>query len=173
MQSKFADQAIIQPHGKRFLVVSGALSQHDVDQYIWCFTSSEVGKWIQENETAPGSVITAADTGLDVPQIRVSPGLSQTSSDGRIRYALIFQGISGANKAKLMIADTLDQAAVIMLHEALNGFSTVFSAAYLPQPTNPYSVRSVGPTDASFTKASALSDLTTTALEDVLVNLLC
>lgn len=111
---------------------------------------------------------------MDVPLIRVSPGLSKsTVSDERIRYVVLIQGKSGMSKIKVMIANTLEQAATTMLHEALNGYSTVFSAAYFGRPANLFLSHSVGPANASFQKSTTLRDLATATTDDVVVNLLC
>ena len=47
------------------------------------------------------------------------------------RYLVITQVRSGANRVKVKVTDPLEQAAIIMMHEALNGYSTAFSMSYI------------------------------------------
>lgn len=131
----FSDQATILPFNKPVLVVSGPFSQDDLDKYTWCLKSPQIGSWIRSDgmstSSAIAGAITSADERLDIPQIRIGPGLSQDlHATYESRYVLIIQGRSGAHKVKVMIANTLEQAATIMMHEALNGYSTVFSTSY-------------------------------------------
>jgi hypothetical protein len=120
---------------KPVLIVSGPFSQYDVDRYKWCFKSSYIGSWVLRDavsaSSATKSSIVPTDEGLDVPQVRIGPGLSKGLSwDGNRRCILVIQGRTGVHKVKLMVANSREQAATIMMHEALNGYSTVFSASY-------------------------------------------
>jgi hypothetical protein len=129
------DQAMKMPFNKPILIVSGSLSQGDIDQYRWCLKSPHVGSWIREDaisvSAASTGAITPAHDRLKIPQSRVSPGLSQKLPPGdQMRCVLVIQGRSGANKVKVMVGNTVEQAAAIMIHEALNGYSRLFSASY-------------------------------------------
>ena len=157
----FADQAIIQPHRKNVLVVSGPCSQEDVDRYEWCFRTTELGKWITQGSTGEGPQVVTADTGMPVPRITVSPGLARTTVNNQqpLSYVLIIQGTSGAEKLKVVVEDNTDKAATTMMHEALNGFSTVFSAAFVRRYTGPTFVSAIGPLNATHKKVARLSDL--------------
>jgi hypothetical protein len=76
--------------------------------------------------------ITAADDKLDIPQVRVGPGLSKAlMPSDETRYIVIIQGRSGANRVKVMVTDTREKAAITMMHEALNGYSSAFSMSYI------------------------------------------
>ena len=102
---------------------------------------------------------------MEVPKIRVGPGLSQTSSNTeQTSYVVVIQGRTGARKAKVFIHTDLDQAAATMLHEALNGYSTVFSAAYFPRQQGTLSKLSVGPQNAVFRKVARGQALPTAAI---------
>jgi len=103
-----ADQAMIMPFNEPVLIVSGPLSQDDIDQYRWCLKSPHVGSWIRKDavsvSAASTGAITPADDRLEIPQIRVSPGLSQKLRPGdQTRYVLVIQGRSGAKKVKVMV----------------------------------------------------------------------
>jgi hypothetical protein len=126
---------MIMPFNKPVLVVSGSFSQDDIDRYTWCFKSPHIGSWIRRDvvstSVASTGAITPADDRLDIPQVRVGPGISQKLPSGdQTRYILVIQGRSGANKVKLMVGNTVEQAATTVMHEALNEYSTVFSASY-------------------------------------------
>ena len=121
-----ADQAMTMLFNKPVLIVSGRLSQDDIDKYRWCLESPQVGSWIREDavsvSAASTGAIMPADDRLEIPQTRVSPGLSQKlRPDDQTRCVLVIQGRSGANKVKVMVGNTVEQAAAIMMHEALNG----------------------------------------------------
>jgi len=49
----------------------------------------------------------------------------------KLVYILITQGRSGDSLSKVVIEPTLDRSAAHAMHEALNGYSTVFMAAML------------------------------------------
>jgi hypothetical protein len=88
--------------------------------------------------------------------MRIGPGISQTSNSAeQLRYVVVVEGGTESRKVKVLIESGLDQVAATMLLEALNGYSTVFSAAYRPQPRDSTSVRFVGPHDAVFQKVTA------------------
>jgi hypothetical protein len=129
------DEMVVLPFNKPVLIVSGPFSQHDVDRYTWCLKSSHIGSWIcgdaVSTSAATSGAITSADVGLDIPQVRLGPGLSKDLPRSKeTRYVLVIQGRTGAHKVKVMIADSREQAATIMMYEALNGYSTVFSTTY-------------------------------------------
>lgn len=47
-----------------------------------------------------------------------------------MKYVLVIQGRSGASKAKVLVEGSVEGAAATMMFEAINGFSTVFCAAF-------------------------------------------
>jgi hypothetical protein len=131
----FSDRMAMLPTDKPVLIVSGPFSQHDVDQYTWCFKSPHIGSWIHgdaaSTSTVTKSSIAPTDERLDVPQIRIGPGLSKDLTwNNKRRCILVVQGRTGVHRVKVMVANSREQAATIMMHEALNGYSTVFSASY-------------------------------------------
>jgi hypothetical protein len=132
----FSEQATVYPFNKPVLIVTGPFSQDDVNQYDWALRTPHIGSWIRQDATSTSAAtvgaITTADDKLDIPQVRVGPGLSKalTPSD-ETRYLVIIQGRSGANRVKVMVTDTRERAAIIMMHEALNGYSTAFSMSYI------------------------------------------
>jgi hypothetical protein len=128
----FSDQATIQPFNKPVLIVSGSFSQDDVNLYSWCLKSPHIGSWLRgDSISSSAASVTSADDRLEFPQVRIGPGLLQNPlASDQTRYILVIQGRSGANRVKVMVTNTVEQAAAVMLHEALNGYSTVFSASY-------------------------------------------
>lgn len=130
---RFNDQATIQPFNKPVLISSGPFTQDDVERYTWCLKSPHIGSWIRKHTpSASTAATTSADDALNIPQIRVGPGLAQNpnaSVNDSTRYILVIEGRSGASKAKVFIENSTDAAAATMMHEALNGYSTVFCAA--------------------------------------------
>lgn len=85
---------------------------------------------------------------MKTPLIRVSPRLAQTNYESEQEYILVIKGLSGTSKAKVLIEQSVDDAATVMLHAALNGFSTVFSAAILRRPQNTVFAPTIGPSNA-------------------------
>jgi uncharacterized protein YdiU (UPF0061 family) len=132
----FSDQATIYPFNKPVLIVTGPFSQDDVNQYDWALRNPHIGSWIRQHAmstlAATVGAITVADDKLDIPQVRVGPGLSEAlMPSDETRYVVIIQGRSGANRVKVMVTDTREKAAVMMMQEALNGYSTAFSTSYI------------------------------------------
>jgi hypothetical protein len=167
-----ANQAMIMPFNKPVLIVSGPFSQDDIDQYRWCLKSPHIGSWIREDavsaSAASTGAITPADHRLEIPQIRVSPGLSPKLPSGdQTRYVLVIQGLSGANKVKVMVGNTVEQAAATMMHEALNGYSTVFSASY-----NGPALHNL-PIGAKFERSYELAQTQASEGHQTVVNLVC
>jgi hypothetical protein len=132
----FKDEMTMLPFNKPVLVVSGPFSQDDINQYTWCLKNPHIGSWIRADEVSQSAAtrgsITSADERLDIPQIRLGPGLLEYMfhNNQEPRYVMVIQGRTGAHKVKVMVANTREQAATVMMHEALNGYSTVFSTAY-------------------------------------------
>jgi hypothetical protein len=167
-----ADQAVIMPFNKPVFIVSGPFSQDDIDQYRWCLKSPHIGSWIREDavstSAASTGAITPADDRLEIPQIRVSPGLSPKLPSGdQTRYVLVIQGRSGAKKVKVMVGNTVEQAAATMMHEALNGYSTVFSASY-----NGPALHNL-PSGAKFERSHELAQTQANEGHRTVVNLVC
>lgn len=132
-RGRFTDQATIKPFDKPVLISSGTFTQDDVDRYAWCLKSAHVGCWIVQ-DSAGQIVTTSADEELNVPEIRVGPGLaSSTATDarGETRFVLVVEGKSGACRVKVLVESSVEAAAAVMLREAINGYSTAFCAAYL------------------------------------------
>lgn len=156
IQGVFSDQAVVKPFGKPVLIISGPFAQEDIDRYQWCLRSTDIGTWIEEDKETQTGKVSEPDVGMEVPKMRIGPGLSRASNSAeQLRYVLVVEGRTGSRKVKVLIESGLDQVAATMLHEALNGYSTVFSAAYRPQPSGSKSVPLVGPRDALFRKVAA------------------
>lgn len=91
---------------------------------------SMMGTWIQ----IPSGICCEPDTACKVPKIVVSRAFQHKGSDfakfsPSISFIYIVQGLCDASKAKVVLAWDVETAAAGMIHEALNGYSTVFSAA--------------------------------------------
>jgi hypothetical protein len=167
----FSDEMAMLPFDKPVLIVSGPFSQEDIDRYTWCLKNPHIGSWIRgdalSTSSATSGAITSADEGPNIPQIRLGPGLSKDLPESRERrYVLVIQGRTGAHKVKVMVADSREQAATIMMHEALNGYSTVFSTSYEGEALPKL------PLSAKF-RASSGYYAPVTEAESVIVELVC
>lgn len=110
---------------------------------------------------------------MDMPKIRVGPGLVRPTSHQQERppsYVLIIQGTAGL---KVIVENNWNKAAITMMHEALNGFSTVFSAAFIPNSTSRLFVRSIGPQNATYEKVASFSERRADIANNTVVELLC
>ncbi|KAF7186197.1 hypothetical protein HII31_12439 [Pseudocercospora fuligena] len=166
-------QALIQPLQKPVFIVSGSMSQNDVDKYGWCLQTSHVGCWITQDEESQKCKIVEADAPMSIPQIRVSSGLAPSKEGTQRDYLLVIEGVSGASKAKVVIEDSIEKAATAMLHAALNGFSTVFSAAIRQRKRRTIFAASIGPLNGRFRKVDSFLDPATDPSGTVTVDLLC
>ncbi|KAM0717883.1 hypothetical protein Q7P37_006215 [Cladosporium fusiforme] len=127
---RYTEQALIVPSNQPVLICSGTFTQEDVDSHAWCLRSPHIGAWIQQDALcSSGTVPATADEPLRVPQIRVGPGLALRDRTG-FRYVLVVQGKSGKSKAKVLVESSVQAAAETIMHEALNGYSTAFCAAF-------------------------------------------
>ena len=142
------------------LVQSGPFSQRDVDRYQWCFRAIELGKWISQGSVGKTVRVVTADAGMPVPRIVVGPGLAQTTEVHQqpLSFVLAIQGVSGLDKLKVVLEDSIDKAAATMLHEALNGYSTVFSAAFSPSFTAPLFTPAIEPLNANYEKVVSFTE---------------
>nr|POE54178.1 hypothetical protein CFP56_63481 [Quercus suber] len=167
---EFADQAMIQPLQQPVLVVTGPFSQADVDKYEWCLRSTQLDSWILRNHQTGKCSFVDADSGIRVPQIRVGPGLADKEEQHQRKYILVIQGNSGNSRAKVVIEDSLEKAATTMLHAALNGYSTVFSAAF--HGSSPSTIYN-GHIGGKFRKVKSLREPAEDSSESPFADLLC
>lgn len=144
-----------------------SLFQEEIDSYTWCLKDPNIGSWVCRGTSNTSSAIPADDS-LNVPQVRTGPGLSQnlTPSD-QTRYILVIQGRSGASKAKVLEEMSLPMAASAIMHEALNGYSTAFSAAY-----DGPSLRDL-PVGAVFERASGLTAPKMNEANQMVISVVC
>jgi len=161
----FTDLASIEPFGKHVMVQSGALNQNDINKYVWCLRTADFGCWISKGAAFGTTQIVGASESMQVPIIRISPGMQRSEPQDDRFYVLILEGKSGNDRVKVILEDSVDKAAVAMMHAALNGHSTVFSAAVLrcrenngrgPLPTLGVPISSLGPSDWRFAKVDSL-----------------
>lgn len=66
-----------------------------------------------------------------IPQVHDRPSLNDGLQETELLYVLIVQGQTGDTTCKLVIETSLEKACSAMMYEALNGYSTVFTAAIL------------------------------------------
>lgn len=152
--SLFEEIALIPHADKLVYLVSGELSQEQLNQISEILRKRKIGSWIQrQNDSDRGYSYCQGDRGVDVPRINISNGMQrlaksrplyhavsheqdESSLDNELQatdllYVIVVQGQTGHTKCKLVVESTLGNACSAMLYEALNGYSTVFTAAIL------------------------------------------
>lgn len=152
--SSFEETAYIPYADKLVYINTKALTQADLDRFADLLRSNISGSWVRKGSTAAFSY-SEPDLALTVPKVTVSFGMQVPGRERRLYsgfrqdeeesleevgpeekekelvYILITQGSSGDVLSKVVIEPTLERAAAHAMHEALNGYSTVFTAAML------------------------------------------
>ena len=67
--------SVIKPAGQLVVVVPCAFEQEELDEYLWSLRDDTIGTWVVKDDVTRGAGPAEPDTGLTVPQIRVSPAL--------------------------------------------------------------------------------------------------
>lgn len=141
--------AYIEDADKMVYIVSTSLTQVDLDRYADLLRTNILGSWVRKCKGSPATfAYSEPDLALSVPKVIVSsgmrmPGVERDRYSGvrkvdeenpqqeELVYILITQGRLGDVVSKIVIEPTLDRAAAHAMHEALNGYSTVFTAVML------------------------------------------
>jgi hypothetical protein len=148
---EFEEIAYLAYAEKLVYIISTGLNQSDLDFYTDHIRTNLTCCWFEKDQGCLTKFrASRADDRLPVPKIVVSRGLREPGSElprrvsrndnepqdtmlrtPELSYVLLSQGSSGAMRAKITIEQTLERAAAHVMHEALNGYSVVFSAAIL------------------------------------------
>jgi hypothetical protein len=152
--SSFEEIALIPHADKLVYIVTDGLDQEHLDRFSGVLRGCKAGSWIQEREGShPSFNYSQGDRSLAVPRINISngmqrlgkerslnPGISQVHTQSsldngpretELLYILIVQGQTGDTMCKLVIETSLERACSAIMYEALNGYSTVFTATML------------------------------------------
>lgn len=152
--SSFEEIALIPHANKLVYIVSSELSLVQLDQISEILRKCKAGSWIQQqNDSDRGYSYCQSDLGVDVPRINISNGMHRLVNNRSLypavsheqdesllnkgfpatdlQYVIVVQGQTGNIKCKLVVGSTLGAACSAMLYDALNGYSTVFTAAIL------------------------------------------
>jgi hypothetical protein len=149
--TSFEDIAYIAHADKLAYIISTSLTQVDLNRYADLLRTNILGSWVRKCEGSSAAfAYSEPDLALLVPKVIVSSAMQVPGRERyRIRkveeeppeevgpeqkelvYILITQGRSGDVLSKIVIEPTLDRVAAHAMHEALNGYSTVFTAAML------------------------------------------
>lgn len=155
----FSDQALISPHEKTILLVSGPADPMDIEKFAWCLRTSEFGSWIERDAASDTIMRCPPDDGMRVPLVRVTPGLdSRISNVKDVRFVLVVQGATGPRRVKVIVEASIERASVTMMAEALNGYSTVFTAAFRSTGKSAALAAPTGPEHTRFEKVASLDE---------------
>ena len=134
-------QAMIMPFGKPVHIEVRSVGTVEYHKHISILRAqlfmSGHNKWFAEDDMGRRKVV-AASSPSQIPKVSLSPALrSGKLSDRRLSeekdysFVYIVQGQNAAERSKAVVCSTLEATGFGMLHEALNGFSIVFSAVFL------------------------------------------
>ena len=145
----FDDQATIQPFGKQvYTIYTDTFPQEVLNQYASLFNHGVEGKWLSyQNDTTKLFKIVQPSPPMGIPKLMISCALAEDPLPNHSKapnrqpkepldFLLIVQGSTGSDRSKLVVARGRTEAATTMLHEAMNGFSTVFTGALLRSDMN-------------------------------------
>lgn len=127
------------------------------------------------NADAPNArlrTVLAASTS-EYPKVCIDPGLILSRPDLQqpgthkpiLTYIFLVQGKNASERTKIVAKPTRDAAAAAMLHEIMNGYSIVFSGAFLS--SNVWKLLPATPTTGrwKFSKVKDVAGLNSVALE--------
>lgn len=150
-QKNFNDQATFQPFGRPVFINTIEPDQLELNHFVNLLNSRVHNIWISRSSNGSFKAVEAA-AALPIPKICISAGLADPperrvprayknpSPPPAIKadytYILIIEGKSASREAKIVAKSTLQGIADTMMHEALNGYSVVLSAAILRRNYN-------------------------------------
>ncbi|KAL8838914.1 MAG: hypothetical protein Q9170_001951 [Blastenia crenularia] len=142
--SKIDVQATIQPFGIGvYEIYTPAFSQEAIDKYAELLNHGVEGQWLS-NASDPTRLFRVVDPSppAGIPKVCISRALEDSSRSGRygksetsqqptepLHYLLIVQGKNASERSKVVVERSLHEVATSMLHEAMNGYSVVFTGA--------------------------------------------
>lgn len=160
----------IMPDHQRFINLNGHnFTQEELDAFTDILHHPRKDVWLRrKNDIDKFLVAGRADDPIDRPSVRTSTGLKKdhrpavrridepedTSPKPALAFVLIIRGRSAALCSKVRLSYSLKAAAAVMFEEAVNGYSTVFSAALLKTD-----VRRLDQPDAQFKKVDTIAQL--------------
>ncbi|KAE8447876.1 hypothetical protein EG329_010105 [Mollisiaceae sp. DMI_Dod_QoI] len=125
-------QAIIQELHCPVYVNYTSFPQEALEQYSWRLRYSHLDQWASPVEdTFPPATLTKTPDPLKIPKLSIAPVFGPASTrdlSSMLAYIFLIEGNRGANQ-KLVLQHDHHGAGVTVFHEAMNGFSVVFSGA--------------------------------------------
>lgn len=130
--------AVLQPFGKKIYIISKDFHEAKAKEFEWIILHGVPGSWVilPQARSLEGDRTNAdrtnADEPYEIPAIYLNSIFRKydTKAGGmpgnEYRYISVVKGRCGW-KAKLVVSDTYNDLSHSVFHEALNGYSTVFS----------------------------------------------
>ena len=147
----FDDQATIQPFGRPvYTIYVEAFPQEVVNKFAELFNHSVEGQWLS-SANDPTRVFRTVDPSLPsaIPKLCMSRALKEEprQSYGKqsentlqlkepLDFLIVVQGKNASERSKIVVERSREDAATSMLHEAMNGYSVVFTGALLRSDMN-------------------------------------
>ena len=139
--SSFSDQATIQPFNRPvYTVYIPEFPPETVRKYAKLFNEGIEGKWLSyANDSTEILRVVDPSSPSNIPKVCISAVMSpnpRTSDPSQqpkepLDFLLVIQGENANERSKVVVEHTIEDAATSMLHEAMNGFSVVFTGALL------------------------------------------
>ncbi|KAL8672161.1 MAG: hypothetical protein Q9168_003360 [Polycauliona sp. 1 TL-2023] len=149
--TSFDDQATIEPFGLPvYTVFVEEFPQETLDKYAKLLNHGIEGQWLSD-ALDPTKAFGAVDPSLPskVPKLCISGVLKNRDAQSRyimsnpppgmkepLDFLLVVQGKNASERSKIVVEHKLEDAATSMLHEAINGYSVVFTGAILRSDSN-------------------------------------
>jgi hypothetical protein len=135
--SKHELQAMIQEFNCPVYINYTSFSQETIEQCSWRLEYCHLDQWAAPTEDGQQPVTnTKTPDPIKVPKLCISPCLkyapfsSKEEISSKLDYIFLVEGNRGAN-LKLVVQHDLHDAGVNLFHEAMNGYSVIFSGAIL------------------------------------------
>lgn len=143
--SQRALPAVFPEFNKGVLLNGHFFEQEELDAYAAWLRHPLKDIWLRRDDQATALIPGPADQPIDKPSVVTSSGVQENHTPAYRRsdepmdttlkparaFVLVVRGRSAALCGKVRVLYTLNAAAAAMFEEAVNGYSTVFSAAVL------------------------------------------
>ncbi len=149
--STFDDQVTIEPFGRSvYTVYVAQFPQEHVDRYTELINHGNEGQWLSwANDLTRAFKVVEPSLPFGIPKVCISwvlKGHARWTYNEKIDTSqqpkepldslLIVQGKNERERSKVVVARSLEDAATSILHEAINGYSVVFTGALLRSDLN-------------------------------------
>lgn len=133
----FEEQAVIMSFEKQVYIVATDVLEEELKKYSVLLNCGYQDHWIVDGSN--GAQVVEAPPPHTIPKVCVTRGLGNQRTVYRgdaefkapLTYFVVIQGKDAAERSKVVAKHSVAAISAVMMHEAINGYSIVFSGAVL------------------------------------------